>query len=106
MKKIFIAIIALIGFSVPVISQTVKIPVKKTDEKIKVDPVKPVAPPLKLVGIPKTFSKVPPKDKAPMGMKSPAAEKPKVTTPATPVVLKKDGTPDLRYKKNRNGKSK
>jgi len=57
MKKILIAFIALLGVSVCGIAQTVTPPAKKTDEKIKVDPVKPATAPLKVAGIPKTFSK-------------------------------------------------
>jgi hypothetical protein len=97
MKKGLIVCILLLGFNIAGIAQSVTPPAKKADEKIKADLAKPAATPLKVIAIPKTFSKVPPKDKPPMLAKPPADQKPKVVIPATPVVLKKDGTPDKRY---------
>ena len=121
MKKVLIAFIALIGFNVSGMAQAITTPVKKAENKMKAVP-KPTAAPAKLVEMPKSLSKIPPAEKP----KTVATQTP-VAKPAaarsTPVVLKKDGTPDkrynkipagpvkndgtpdLRYKKNKKGKS-
>jgi hypothetical protein len=105
MKKILIAFIALIGLNVSGMAQTITAPAKMAD------PIKPAVAPVKVVSIPKTFSKVTPKDKTPILAKTPATENSKVATPATLGALKKDSTPanhvkkdgqlDMRYKKGK-----
>ena len=110
MKKVLVALIALIGLNVSGMAQAATAPVKKTEDKIKAVPAKPTAAAAKVVEMPKSLSKTP-------------AAKPASTAPTSLVTLKKDGTPDkrfkttvgptkkdgtpdLRYKKNVKGKSK
>ena len=92
MKKNLIAFLVLIAFSATGISQAVTTPGKKTDNKMKVVfPAKPTTS-SKLVQMPKPLSK------------TPDLQKTKTVEPTTPIVLKKDGTPDMRYKLNKKGK--
>jgi len=110
MKKVLVVLIAIIGLNVSGMAQAATAPVKKAENKMKAVPTKPTAAPAKVVDIPKSLSKTP-------------AAKPAAATPASPVTLKKDGTPDkrfkttagpikkdgtpdLRYKRNKKGKSK
>jgi hypothetical protein len=121
MKKVLIALIALIGLNVSGMAQAAAAPVKKAEDKMKTVPAKTTATPAKVVEMPKSLSKTPA-----------AAEKPKVAAAQTPAVKpaaaspvtlkkdgtpdkrfktatgpeKKDGTPDMRYKKNKKTKSK
>ncbi len=100
MKKVLVALIALIGLNVSGIAQAVTTPVKKAEDKMKVVPAKPTAAaPAKVVEMPKSLSKTPAAAQTPKAVvaETPAA-KPAVATPATPVTLKKDGTPDKRFK--------
>jgi hypothetical protein len=86
MKKVFIALTVLIAFSATGISQAVTKPAKKTDNKTKIIfPAKPTTS-SKLVQMTKPISK------------TPEPKKIKTPEPTTPVVLKKDGSPDKRYK--------
>ncbi len=119
MKKVLIAFVLFIGFSLHSMAQAVK----KNDDKLKTVPAAKSATSAKVVEMPKTTAKTPatvkPVATAPVVVKSqPANTKTSIvlkkdgtpdkryntTTPAGPV--KKDGTPDMRYNKNKKGKSK
>jgi hypothetical protein len=100
MKKVLVALIALLVINVSGMAQAATTPVKKAEDKMKAVPAKPtVAAPAKVVEMPKSLSKTPPAVQTPKAVvaKTPTA-KPAAAAPATPVTLKKDGTPDKRYK--------
>jgi len=94
MKRVLVVLFLFIGFSVLGMAQTATKPAKKEVDKTKVVPAKKAAVPAKTAKMANTPTKTKEAVKT-----SPAAEKQKST--AAPVVLKKDGTPDKRYKTNK-----
>ena len=107
MKKVLVALIALIGLNVTGMAQAATAPVKKAEDKMKAVPATPV----KVVEMPKTLSKTPAAKPASAASTPPPVTLKKDGTPdkrfkTTVGPTKKDGTPDLRYKKNVKGKSK
>lgn len=99
MKKVLVALIALIGLNISGMAQAVTSPVKKAEAKMKAVPAKPTAAPAKVVEMPKSLSKTP------AAVQKPTA-KPAAATPASTVTLKKDGTPDKRFKTTASGPTK
>ncbi len=85
-------LILFIGFTVSGMAQTVTKPTKKVDSKTSVAPAAKKASSEKVAKVPASATKTP----APAAAK-PAVEKQKSATKSD-VVLKKDGTPDKRYK--------
>ena len=100
MKKVLIAFIVFFGFSVLSMAQPVTKPVKKAADKTKVAPAAKAATPAKTATMPKTATKAPATEKVKTTAKAPAADKQNPSA-AAPGVLKKDGTPDKRYKANK-----
>jgi len=92
MKKLLIVSILFIGFILSGMAQTVTTPEKKLQSKNKVAPATKKPIPDKTAKVSKTTTKAP----APSATK-PAQDQTKSATKST-VVLKKDGTPDKRYK--------
>ena len=88
MKKV---LVALIGLNVSGMAQSATALVKKAEDKMKAVPAKPNAAPAKVVEMPKSLSKTPAAAQTP-------ATKPAAAVPTSPVTLKKDGTPDKRFK--------
>jgi len=85
-------LILFIGFTVSVMTQPVTKPAKKVDSKTSVAPTAKKASFEKVAKVPASAAK----STAPAATK-PAVEKQKLATKSD-VVLKKDGTPDKRYK--------
>ena len=93
MKKLLMALVLFVGFSVIGYAQPVTKSAKKTDNKTKVVSATKPAATAKVAKMPKTVAKTTASTAA-----KPADEKKK--SAASNVVLKKDGTPDKRYKNN------
>jgi len=87
-------VILFIGFNVSGIAQTVTTPAKKTENKSQVAPATKKAVPEKVAKVPATATK------APVSTATKTAVDKQKSAPKSGVVLKKDGTPDKRYKKS------
>jgi hypothetical protein len=92
MKKLLMVLILFIGFNLSGMAQTVTTPEKKLQSKNKVAPTAMKSIPDKTAKVSKATTKAP----APAATK-PAMDQKKSATKSA-VVLKKDGTPDKRYK--------
>ena len=98
MKKLIIAIIAFTGLSVAGIAQAV--PAKKADPKIKV--VTKTAPTkYKIVAVNKPVPAIKTNAAAPLKKDGTPDKRFKAVTVIAAGPLKKDGTPDMRYQANK-----